>query len=623
MSTSYEQGQSITPNDNANLPFVAEAISSASGGVAYVDYENGGQKVALFLEPGQPHISRIIKVWATHPHAHRDHRKATEITAFAQVSQAGYTAAVLEALMAEREQRVTSDQSLRGDIQTRVKSINGERADIEGEISLTAAGLGAAPADGSVSIPVREKLVLGSPSPAENAADLAQVLASGAKKILLPAGRHLFDEIDVSDFFGLTFIGAGKHATVVEFTGNGERGFYAHEKPGEGGALHLKLKGMSFDDPQEISNRRAMVEVRGGMTGQNPTEVGGYIDLEDVSVIKYNSVTGAAFSLTNLSHVTVAKCSNNYHIDCALGLLIANDRDINTGVATVTDGYFPAGKTSMAIEGNLSLLDSFTITGTYFGNRRGLLNSGDHTIKVTGNVAALDFRANHIEQGGSEEHAALYLNGVLQASEFSANHFSANPDISKTAVLFSGCNARASQFGPNEFLNYPSYLNGGRLFAFDSDCTGSRKEPLTISPQRKNTGNPVTIDVEEGPNADSVWSGILTDPRVLNRAFKSISTGTAKSFTPPSSEGMMMISINNRPENSGIIAYRAEAGGASCVSMGNHPGFTAGTGVLDGTTGPTSSFNVSAATDGRIYLENRLGVGINCFVAEMMNPDSI
>ena len=112
MSTSFQQGQPIIPRDGIDLPFVAEAISSISGGVVYVDYEGGGTNVPLFLLPGTPYVSRITRVWSTHSRDHDGYKRASGLTGFALVVDAGTSAAVAAAMTSEREQRIAQDQSL-------------------------------------------------------------------------------------------------------------------------------------------------------------------------------------------------------------------------------------------------------------------------------------------------------------------------------------------------------------------------------------------------------------------------------------------------------------------------------------------------------------------------------
>jgi len=87
-----------------------------------------------------------------------------------------------------------------------------------------------------------------------------------------------------------------------------------------------------------------------------------------------------------------------------------------------------------------------------------------------------------------------------------------------------------------------------------------------------------------------------------------IADDTAISFTPANQLGMILIEMRSNFDNAdGLLAYRVSptvnrmtklAGGANLLTY---------TGVLTGTTGTDGKLNISAYTDGKIYIENRMG----------------
>ena len=79
----------------------------------------------------------------------------------------------------------------------------------------------------------------------------------------------------------------------------------------------------------------------------------------------------------------------------------------------------------------------------------------------------------------------------------------------------------------------------------------------------------------------------------------------------------MSFSINNLPENGGMVSFRAEAGGASAVKFAGGASFEVGTGVPTGTTGTDGFVGIYAHTDGKIYVENRVGFAVNCFISPL------
>lgn len=89
---------------------------------------------------------------------------------------------------------------------------------------------------------------------------------------------------------------------------------------------------------------------------------------------------------------------------------------------------------------------------------------------------------------------------------------------------------------------------------------------------------------------------------------------TAVTITPKLQSGMIFITLVDQPsEYQGIVTYDTNSGG-TCASLldsttvpAPQEGIVALTGVLTGTTGTDTKFTVSPHTDGKIYLENRVG----------------
>lgn len=94
-----------------------------------------------------------------------------------------------------------------------------------------------------------------------------------------------------------------------------------------------------------------------------------------------------------------------------------------------------------------------------------------------------------------------------------------------------------------------------------------------------------------------------------------INDDTVFSFTPPAPMGVLLIwnrvSAANGGQRSALIAYRAVAAN-TYGSIIAQPSTTieVSTAALTGTTGTDGKITVSAAADGKIYIENRSGSSI-------------
>ncbi len=115
----------------------------------------------------------------------------------------------------------------------------------------------------------------------------------------------------------------------------------------------------------------------------------------------------------------------------------------------------------------------------------------------------------------------------------------------------------------------------------------------------------------------------------MHWAWSSWADDTAKSVTVPqawqdsgigANYGMLVITIAGATASSALVLYRA-AGGPVCANLSAAAAnMTFTTGVLAGTTGTDVRFNISAHTDGKIYMENRLGSAQNVVMSFLMMP---
>lgn len=109
------------------------------------------------------------------------------------------------------------------------------------------------------------------------------------------------------------------------------------------------------------------------------------------------------------------------------------------------------------------------------------------------------------------------------------------------------------------------------------------------------------------PTADCIH----LDGNLVGTTPTALADDTAMSFTPPNSTGAILTLARSGSAGCwGMAVYRATASPWGTEMMGAST-FTATTGALTGTTGADGEFTVSAHTDGKIYIENRLGISVS------------
>jgi hypothetical protein len=113
----------------------------------------------------------------------------------------------------------------------------------------------------------------------------------------------------------------------------------------------------------------------------------------------------------------------------------------------------------------------------------------------------------------------------------------------------------------------------------------------------------------------NVFTVRQTLPAVFSGATGSIGDDFATSFTPAYTSGMLLIWTYSTggisAQRAALFSYRAAATPHCQVIVQGGTAFEASTAALAGTTGTDVKVTVSAASDGKIYVENRSGVTMN------------
>jgi hypothetical protein len=139
-----------------------------------------------------------------------------------------------------------------------------------------------------------------------------------------------------------------------------------------------------------------------------------------------------------------------------------------------------------------------------------------------------------------------------------------------------------------------------------------------------------TVTIKLGDNAgvekvsitdsgDNEVLSITSEGQVKAKAYGSpqddivLADDTATSFVPVADSGIIVVAPRggSYKEIAGVVNYRASSSPyAFIVAQGSGGKIEITTGVLTGTTGTDTKFTVSAASDGTLYFENRLGFSV-------------
>lgn len=126
-----------------------------------------------------------------------------------------------------------------------------------------------------------------------------------------------------------------------------------------------------------------------------------------------------------------------------------------------------------------------------------------------------------------------------------------------------------------------------------------------------------TLDGSEGSafaklaNANT-FAAAQTMTLVRTLTTGSITDDTAYSWTPSKTRGVLILSPNGSggmDTATGMVNYNTVAPSATAIALGTSVNVT--NVVLTGTTGTDGKVTFSAYTDGKCYIENRLGYTIN------------
>lgn len=152
---------------------------------------------------------------------------------------------------------------------------------------------------------------------------------------------------------------------------------------------------------------------------------------------------------------------------------------------------------------------------------------------------------------------------------------------------------------------YLSSSNGAAITLFDSD----------------SAANPGFAVVKAADGVDTsffsftpkgVMAGVVPSAKEVL-----VNSNSAVSITPKGKTGMIMVWNGQAAGSSAVpgCVYYDISGTPACVKMFGAALLATTTGVLTGTTGTVGNLTVSAHSDGKIYIENRIAGGFNRYIA--------
>lgn len=207
----------------------------------------------------------------------------------------------------------------------------------------------------------------------------------------------------------------------------------------------------------------------------------------------------------------------------------------------------------------------------------------------------------------------------------SGNHFENNCLTGDSCNINVYCDGPISAYGMMIAGNYfnptapqridPTYFDIDARFANGLSVQGN----FTAGEQLINTANAATYAVflagnvqgavANNPLSSAQFTQVKSSSQISYGA--NIANDGVYSFTLGTSGAVIIVSGTGTSGNCGVIAVYPNAPTASCSAISIQANMAVTTGVLNGTTGSPGAITVSAATDGKIYIENRLGSSLN------------
>ena len=364
---------------------------------------------------------------------------------------------------------------------------------------------------------------------------------------------------------------------------------------------------------------------------------------------RYAQLSGATFTGTVNISSGVLQVAGTQRIDAAGVGAFANNTSVNKTAADNTGTTLLSYKrgNSGDVNGALAAGSDVGWYGFYGWNGSAYVRAGYVLCRAEdafgGSAYGTSLRFSTVTKGGTGEAVRLtldsdgatiagaaYATGALTGASLTINGtqriasdgkittptLTAASASGSIGLFANGGNSGAyfSAYGPDN-ATYPGN------FHFYSDIQGAAANRGAVLFGTHNGGTAYTTRVEFdlGGNLDlktgslkvAGTTRIASDGEITGTKFNSftytLADDTATSFTPPSTSGLLIVTAggSSRYALYNYTVVSGQAANFNSVSAGVNILQT--TGALTGTTGTDAKATISGHTDGKIYIENRLG----------------
>lgn len=175
-------------------------------------------------------------------------------------------------------------------------------------------------------------------------------------------------------------------------------------------------------------------------------------------------------------------------------------------------------------------------------------------------------------------------------------------------------NASANTFVPNVGTTLAAGLASANSFTTGQVIDGS-SDQIQLRVQGHSTQTSDLLVLEKSDSTDVLnvdnTGALTTASSVKTTGVRSnsvsINDDTVFSFTPPFTSGFVLVHTANGAATKRVMAQYCTSGAAVMSAINIGTDYNTATGALTGTTGTDTKVTVSAHTDGKIYIENRIG----------------
>jgi len=421
--------------------------------------------------------------------------------------------------------------------------------------------------------------------------------------LFIPSGEYSLNSLSFTNIKNISILGEGASSRLNfnRATGDGLKFGYGVD----GGSMQITIENIAIGDDRATTLVTEAFVFESGRGGQSPPQTSGLFALRDITFFGLKNILCTALVLRDVSHIEMSNVHQPYEFKAGLGLLIETVEDINTGVYNFSSSGFRGAATAMRINAGTQLIDSMTFNGCFFANH--VNADAVEVVEIVGTkiINSVMFNACHFEARHNSKLGAIKVGGTIGALMVSGCHISCGTgsDQNLYGFLFDGAILRGCSFTDNEFLRIDG---SGFMFRFENNCSTEVASQTAIMRNLAEITSPKLLQIESGGSEDAIWNGLQFAPMEYVRNYTAVNN-TVQVITPPKTEGIITIMCNNFGQFSGTVMYRAEPSGAYAIIQGGGADFEATTGVLDGTTGTTNKLTISAAIDGKLYIENRIG----------------